>query len=304
MAEFVNQRFIPDFVMTKEFAGRTHFRAILKHILPPETVAAAFGRDPDSGKDKLTTVQGWPYLDQFRLDEITTETIQELTAHALEQGYSIQTAVHLRNVIRSVFSYAIRTGHHPDQNPAAQVRLPIPARKKEHVLSIAQLRSVMNAMGYPEKETALFALLTGMNVGEICGLHWKDVNLSNASRITGLEVIPPRTIAVRNQSHRGKLSPVIDSRKRLLRVPRSLNVCLSELRKRKEFSGPHDLVLVSRNGTAIHPENVAARRLKVIGTVLGIPWLTWSTFYRTRSHLMKQPGIGVELELEKILQLE
>ena len=45
-------------------------------------------------------------------------------------------------------------------------------------------------MRYPEKDIALFALLTGMNVTEICGLKWQYVNLSNDRHIVDDEVIP------------------------------------------------------------------------------------------------------------------
>lgn len=304
IAEFVKQRFIPEFVMTKGFAGRTHFRAILKHVLPPELVAIAFGRNPNIERDKLTTVLGWPYLDQFHLCEISPDAIQQLTSCALAQGYSVQTAIHIRNVVRSIFSHAIRTGLYSGKNPAAEVVMPAPRSENRHILTLLQLADLMTAMGYPEKEMALFALLTGMNMGEICGLRWKYLNLSNTSRIFGPEVIPPRTIAVRNQSHRGRLSAVAESRKRFIRVPKGLELYLADLRRRKEHTGPHDLVLVSRIGTAVHAENVAARRLKLIGRSLEIPWLTWSVFYRTRLHFAKQLGPKMNLEFEKILQLE
>jgi len=301
MADFVKQRFIPDFVMTKRSAGRTHFRAILKHVMPPELVSIAFGKTPNSERDKLSTLSGWPYLDRFHLTDISGDTIERLTSRALEQGYSVQTVTHIRNVIRSIFSHAIRTGHYAGRNPAEHVILPAPARERGRMLTLAQLATLIGAMGHPEKEMALFALLTGMNVGEICGLHWKNINLSNTSRIIGHEVIPPRTIAVRNQSHRGTLSAVIESRKRFIRLPKMLEQSLTELRRRKDFIGPHDLVLVSRIGTPIHPENLAARRLKLIGKPFGIPWLTWSVFYRTRLHLGKELGPNFQPELEQAL---
>ncbi len=304
MAKFVEQKFIPEFVMTKGLAGRTHFRAILKHVLPPEVVAICFGKDPSDGKNKLTTVPGWPYLDGLLLSEITEESIRLLTARALEQGYSVQTATHIRNVIRSIFNHAIRTGCYAGRNPAAQVSLPVPARGKGHVLTLQQLAQLTAAMGYPEKEMTLFALMTGMNVAEICGLNWKYLNLSNTARVIGSEVIPPRTIAVRSQSHRGKVGEVSESRKRFVRVPSALQRCLAKLRRREDFVGPHDFVLVSRNGTPLHPENVAARRLKLVGESMGLPWLTWTAFYRTRLHLTKQFGPHLQAEFEKVFGSE
>jgi hypothetical protein len=42
MALFIETKFIPDHVEHKSFAGRTHYQAILKHILKPETVERMF----------------------------------------------------------------------------------------------------------------------------------------------------------------------------------------------------------------------------------------------------------------------
>jgi hypothetical protein len=54
------------------------------------------------------------------------------------------------------------------------------------------------------------------------------------------------------------------------------------VRSRKGFTTPQDFVLISRNGTPIHPENIAARRLKPLGRLFQMPWLSWSDFQRTR----------------------
>jgi hypothetical protein len=67
LAEFVLRKFIPEYVEIRRSAGRAHFRAILKHILTPEQVACAFAENPEKTKVKLKELQGWPYLDSFRL---------------------------------------------------------------------------------------------------------------------------------------------------------------------------------------------------------------------------------------------
>ena len=42
LADYVEQRFIPNHVFGKTDAGRTHYRAILKHVLTPEAVERMF----------------------------------------------------------------------------------------------------------------------------------------------------------------------------------------------------------------------------------------------------------------------
>ena len=301
LAEFIERSFIPEFVATKKSAGRDHFKAILKHVLPPEEVTRIFASRQGKMNARLTTIPNWPYIGLLRLNEINAEAIQRLTSTALERGYSIQTVTHLRNVIRSIFSHAVRTGYCCKPNPANFVILPEMKRKAAHSLSHAQLRTVLLAMAYPEREVALIMLLTDLSVAETCGLQWKYLNLFSSSRMVEQELIPPRTIAVRNQSYRGELSTVINARKRFAPLPRPLAAHLFDLKNKRKFAGPHDFVLVSRNGNPIHPGNLAARRLKSIGMALQIPWLSWSVFRRTRDNLSSELGGRLYDEFDGLL---
>jgi integrase len=242
-------------------------------------------------------------MDSLRLSEVNQESIERLIAASLKAGYSTQTATHIRNVIRTIFSQAIRSGSFHGANPATYVKLPAMSRRETHALTLTQLKQVMQLMRYPEKEIALIALLTEMSVAEICGLQWKYVNLSNESHLAGEDTIPPRTIAVRKQSYRSEFGPVVGTRKRFIPLPELLYSILQQLKHRKALSSPEDFVLASRTGTPIYPDNIAARRLKWIGTILEIPWLSWHVFHRTRTKLMAEFGRHLNKELEKALPL-
>jgi integrase len=301
IAEFVERKFIPEYVATKKSAGRSYFRGILNHVLPPEQVARSFAGSLEKTNNKLTAVPEWPYIGSLRLCDIDAETIQLLTTSALKRGYSTQTATHIRNVIRLIFSHAIRTGCYVGDNPANLVTLPAMTRKKAHTLSLYQLQEVMQAMRYPEKEITFFLLLTEMRIAEICGLQWKYINDSNVSRLLEEEEsIPPRTIAVRYQCYRGELS-VSRSRRKLVSAPHLLCLVLRDLKNRTRFAAPHDFVFTSRNGTPIRQENVTARHLKCIGKTFGMPWLSWSVFHRTRIALKIEMGQNLQDEFRKVL---
>jgi integrase len=286
--EFVQIRFIPEYVATKGPAGRAHFQAILKYVLTPEQVAGAFPAKPDKAKVKLREILGWPYLGFLPLCEVNADAIQHLTSTALQFGYSTQTVAHIRSVIRAIFSHAIATSNYSGDNPAALVTLSRMARKEPHALTVTQLKELIPVMRYPERHIALFATLTDLNLSEICGLQWKYVNLSSDLHLVDEAWIPGKTIAVRNQSYRGQLAPVADPRQRIVPVPELLCSTLDEIRSRGHFVGPEDFVLVSRKGTPIYPENIAARRLKPIGRTLEMPWLSWHVFHRTNTALGRQ----------------
>lgn len=288
--EFVHYKFVPDCVAVKKAAARTHYRAILKYVLSPELVAQSLGMGARAYRKRLQENSGVTYMDSLALNEITPDVIQRFMASYLELGYSGQTVAHIRNLLRAIFSYAAVTGSFVGANPAALVTAPEIVRKQVNSLSLTQLQKTLQSMHYPEKEIALFVLLTGLNVTEVCGLQWKYVNLSIAGRPIDGEWLRPRTISIRTESYRGVVGPVNPRRKRLINVCSLLNLLLRDLLRRQNVTAPEDFVLRSRSGTPINPDNIARRRLKPIGTALGMPWLSWKVFRRTRTNLVAELG--------------
>jgi integrase len=290
LGEFVERKFIPEYVAIKRSAGRAHFQAILKHVLAPDVISRLLGGRTTVSRSKLGVVPDWPYIDSMQLSEVRVDSIQRLISAALERGYSTQTAVHIRNVLRAVFSHALKTGDFSGDNPAALVMPLIIARRPAHALTLDQWQRVAQLMHYPEREIALFAVLTGMNVAEICGLKWKYVNLSLFRQMLNGDWISPKTIVVRNQSYRGEVTPVMDGRKRMTAIPELLVSVLVALKSRTKFAGPNDFILTSRKGTPVSQGNVAKRRLKSIGRAVGMPWLSWQVFHRTHVTLSAEFG--------------
>lgn len=300
VVEFVERVFIPEYVLRKRAAGRAHFQAILKHIIRPEIIAHAFrpGRKP---KVRLKTAPGWPYLDTMQLTEVRPENVARLVEASLSRGYSTQTAAHLRNVIRNIFSCATERGYYDGPNPTAALELPFVDHKTTPVLSLCQFKQVIEFMRYPEQYIASFALLTDMNMAEICGLKWKNVNLSNDPWYKSGVRLPPRTIAVKTQSYRGEYREVIGKRDRVVAINGALYSTLRSLRHRSKFTSDDDFVIASRIGTPVNPDNIAMRRLKRIGKAINMPWLSWKVFHRTRTSLLGQFGGSLNRELERVL---
>ena len=299
LAEFVERKFIPEYVSRQRVAARLYVRGILKYLIRPARVAQCFGDAIKSSKQPRD-ISNWPYMDSLSLDEVSPAAIQHLISVSLLHGHSPRTATHIRDVIRSIFSYAAVSGDHVGTNPASMVVTPAIVRKKAAVLSLDDLRQVMSMMRYPEKSIAIFALSTNMNVTEICGLQWKYVNLSAENRLLEGDSLPPRTIAIRCQSYRGVFGPVGPRRRRLVPTPDLLHAELRELKSRERFVGLEDFVVTSRTGSPVNPDNIALRRLKYIGNALQMPWLSWKVFHHTRSSLIRQFGRYLNRELERL----
>ncbi len=169
------------------------------------------------------------------------------------------------------------------------------------MLSLPQLKTVLERMRYPEKEMTLLAIVTGMNVAEICGLQWKHVNLTPHDQGVSGEWIAPRTIAVRKQWYRGELNSVKIGRTRTVPIPELMAPVLTRLSQRGKFTQPEDFVLVSEAGTPVNETNIASRRLKAVGQELAMPWLSWHVFRRTRKDYLQRFGPRFVDRVEAIL---
>jgi integrase len=291
VARFVEMKFVPEHVSTKRLSGRTHYQAILKHVLTPEEVDRVFKVVVQRPAQRLKAVPDWPYLSDVLLHDARPEHVERLISAAISKGYSAQTVTHIRNVVSAIFSHAKQQQCLKGDNPASQVHLPGVTWKETRALTPTQAKEVLREMQYPEKEMTLIAILTGMDVSEICGLQWKRVNLNEVWSNSDGELIPPRTIAVRELWYRGVLGSVKKSRIRNLPIPWSMLPILQRLGLRENFAGPNDFVLVSRAGTPINETNIVERRLKPLGRQMQMPSLSWHVFRRTHKALISEFGI-------------
>ena len=112
----------------------------------------------------------------FAMDSTLIEAFKEKLLTA--DGLSPKTVKDIMVVLRSVTHYIEK--QFPDQFPKLEFRYPKMERKETRVLTIKEqkqltdyLLSDINAC----KFGILLALLTGMRLGEICALQWKNVSL-------------------------------------------------------------------------------------------------------------------------------
>src|SRR5260370_31779344 len=154
-------------------------------------------------------------------------------------------------------------------------------RRESHALSFDQSFSAVASRQSPAREMVVLAILTSMNIAEICGLQGKRVNLNEQFTTVEGESLPPLTIAVRAQWYRGEYGSVkAKSRRRNLPIPVALRGVLAKIKERTKFTGPDDPVFAARTGKPVDEHNIARRHLKPVGQWLGMPCLSWHVFRR------------------------
>jgi len=300
-ATFIETIFIPEHVARKTFAGQTHYCAILKHVLHPETVDPIFGQHHSGGNAKLRAIPGWPYVDDLLLADVTPAHVTRIVLAAFVQGYSAQTVKHIRNVIGAIMSHAINDNFLHGSNPVSSVPLPPIIRKRTHLLGAAQVRSILRLMKYPEREMTLITIATGMSISEICGLQWKHINLTNAEVERDQCSIPPRSILVTQQWNARGLIEIGAGRIRYVQIPEALGNALSVLKSQQANTDPEAFVLTTELGKPISSATARDTVLKPIGRRLNMPWLSWQVIKRTHVSLMTE--LRTQLSQHLVLKL-
>jgi integrase len=285
---FVETIFIPEHETRKTFTGRSHYCAILKHVLHPEAVDRMFGQHHSAAYAKLRTLRGWPYMDDVPMRDVTPAHVTRIVLAAFAQGCDAQTVKLIRNVIGAIISHAINENFLHGNNPVSSVPLPPIVRKRTQPLDTAQVRSVLRLMKYSEREMTLIAIAMGMSISEICGMQWKHVNLTRAKVERDLYSIPPRSILVRQQWNARDLVEIRAGGSRYVQIPDALADGLSILKAQQPNSDPDVFVLTSELGSPISSATARDTILKPIGRRLNMPWPSWQVIKRTHLSLMME----------------
>jgi integrase len=286
LAAFIEKKFVPDHVEQKSPAGRTHYQAILKHVLRPETVERMFAPYTELAKGRLKALPDWPYLDNVRLCDLRADHIRQLMSSAAARGYSPQTIKHIRNVISAVISHARRQGFFSGISPICEVELPPMIRRASPNLTSVQTKAIFGLMKYPEREIALIMIATEMSVSEICALKWKHVNLTESTVYSEGEFLPPRSIKVMKQWTAGKLLELPSDRVRNVVVPEALIGPIARLKPKRRITGQNSFVIATGDGNPICPAKILSAGLKPIGRKLDMPWLSWQVLKRSHRALV------------------
>jgi hypothetical protein len=151
--EFVGRHFVPNVFPTLKLSTQERYRRTFKkHLLP------AFGRS--------------------RLCDIGTLDLQHFVLQKMDAGLSWESCDHLRNLMSKVFTIAKKWNFFPGDNPASGIDLPEKkAVREKHALTPEQIQRLLAILREPCRTMVLVGLLTGLRIGEILGLRWKEIDL-------------------------------------------------------------------------------------------------------------------------------
>lgn len=288
LREFVDLKFRATLVLKRRRKTREHWKNMLdNHILPA--------------------------LGNKQLREIRPDLIEALIYSKLAEGKSSQTVWHIRTTLSTLFKKAKRIGWYSGDLPTYGIEMPELVHKERTALTREQAVTLLEHLPFIPRAMVLVLALTGLRIGELCGLKRYRANFTDAAVRMDGEQLQPFTIAVREAFVRvyGKELPAAEkggqyqdvkskkSRREIPLVPLAVKV-LERVYADSKFKEPADPVFTGRTGKPIDAHNELTRKLKPVLDALKMPPISWHDLRHTAATFADQAGL-TEAERQRIL---
>jgi integrase len=248
-----------------------------------------------------------------QLRDIRPDDVQNLILEKVAVGLSTQTVWHIRTAISTLFKKAKRIGWYSGDLPTDGLEMPKLTHVERTALTREQAIALLEHLPFMPRAMVLVLALTGLRIGELTGLRWRRVNLSNSVLQVDSEQLAPFTLAVRESyvrvygsqikaSEKGGQYQDVKTRKSRRDVPMVGLVVkvLKMVHDANNHTGPDDPVFAGRNRTPIDGHNELARKLKPVLKALNMPNISWHDLRHTAATFGDIAGL-TEAERERIL---
>jgi integrase len=221
-----------------------------------------------------------PAFRDSRLCDIGTLDLQRFVLQKMQGGLGWECCDHFRNLMSKVFATAKKWGFHPGDDPAIGVELPEKkAVREKRILTPEQIPQLLSHVEEPFRTMVLLGVLTGLRIGEILGLRWKDLDLGSEQ------------LRVEQAVYRGFTgTPKTKGSRRILPLPEPLINALTRLQPGSQQRSDETLVFHTSKDTAFSDTNLLHRVLKPAGRKIGASWIGWHTLRRTHATLFQVAG--------------
>lgn len=247
-----------------------------------------------------------PEIGKVNLTDLKPTMIKAIWRKCIKAGKSSTTVRHHHAVLRKALNTALKYGF-IDKNPCQAVELP----KKEHiemnVLDDIQTSKLLERIKeYSIYWPIMLSVTTGLRVGELCGLKWKNVNLDEGY----LEV------KQQLQEENGELTLVPLKTKSSKRTVYLMNDTVQELKRLRiqqkknrlqymEYYREQDFVIAQVDGSPYNPAYISRdyRRVlkeKGICSELKIPYVRFHDLRHTHATLLLKSNINPKIVSERL----
>jgi integrase len=212
-----------------------------------------------------------PRIGELKLRDIKQMHIQELVNRLCKDGYATSTIYKVKNILNPAFRIA-KMNKLIQDNPFQNIQMPQGSEKQVLALSRQEQAKFEANVGHSNfHELFITALDSGIRIGELLALTWKDINFNKK------EINITKTLITKREEKTGKKvlevqhTPKTKSSNRTVPMTKRVYKLLCKLlTKRKENCfKDNNIVFCSKVGTYAYPKNIR-RSLGIIFKRSGI----------------------------------
>jgi integrase len=219
-----------------------------------------------------------PAFGDLTLRELSRQRIQALLHAKLASGLAWESVHHVQCALSKILGAAVEWGY-IEANPVRLTRLP--RRSRAHakaVLNPQQIRLLLAALLEPSRSVVFLLILTGLRVGELLALRWRNVDLQTA------------LLRIEETVYDGHFDEP-KSRRGIRLVPLGpLARAFLSSRQAHAVENREALVFSSRNGTPLDRHTLLSRQLKPVARALGLGKVTWHLLRHSNATLHDSLG--------------
>lgn len=235
--------------------------------------------------------QTWigPWWGHYRISEVRTIAVE---AWLDQIPRSNGTKAKIRNIMSGLFTHALRH-EWLDKNPIRHVRQSAKRRRRPDVLESAEIQKLIQNLEDPYRTMVLLAAGTGLRIGELLALKWKDLD----------------TELLQINLERGIFHQVIggvktEASEQPIPVAKAMLDALDEWWMKTKFDQPDDWIFASpvmRGQQPYWPDNPMKRYVRPAARRCGIDKrIGWHTFRHSFATLLKGNGEDIKVVQEAL----
>lgn len=200
-----------------------------------------------------------PYLGNIELYKINTATIQQFYNSLIKKGLKPSSIKKIIEVLRGCFKYAKKLNL-INLLPTDIETVP-QENKKIKVWDDHQLKYFLSEIEHSWLYMPILLIsLTGLRVGEACGLRWSNIDFNNGIIHVREQVINDK--ANKRLIHTNSLKT--EKSYRDISIPRFLVTILKSHKLKQSFSNDKDFVILDRHNKMCNPRNLSMNFTKVV----------------------------------------
>jgi len=243
-----------------------------------------------------------PGLGNVRLQDLTTSRINAFYGQLKDAGVGARTIVYAHQTLRKALGDAARWSE-LTRNAAEFANPPRNKRKAEmRVWNATEVRAFLDA-AKDDRLAAAFtvAASTGLRRGELLGLRWRDLNLTDGwlQVVQTVTLVRYKIVMSTPKTEKGRRRVTLDGYTVSALKQHRLRVLEERLALGRGAPGDDDLVFAQPDGGPVHPETLGGAFSRYL-TAAGLPRIRLHDLRHSHATLMLAANVHPKVVSERL----